>query len=90
MKLNWIHTKNYKYWTNKKTGWQKLISIVKDTCIPNATDDEAKVFNLKMIENYYKYITKTGGWNNSKIQRIWSNFDLKWIKKHLLFTFETF
>ena len=43
-----------------ETSCKKVISILKDNCIPKATDDEAKVFYLKMIGDYYRNTTKTG------------------------------
>ena len=38
---------------------KKVIGIVKDNCIPKAADDEAKVFYLKMIGDYYRYNAET-------------------------------
>lgn len=34
---------------------EKVINIVKDKSLPKAGDDEAKVFYLKMIGDYYRY-----------------------------------
>jgi hypothetical protein len=34
---------------------EKVINIVKDRSLPKAKDDEAKVFYLKMIGDYYRY-----------------------------------
>lgn len=33
----------------------KVISIIKDEALPKATEDESKVFYLKMIGDYYRY-----------------------------------
>lgn len=38
---------------------QKIIDIVKDKSLPKASDDEAKVFYLKMIGDYYRYTAET-------------------------------
>jgi uncharacterized protein (DUF885 family) len=38
---------------------EKVIKIVKEECIPKAGDDEAKVFYLKMIADYYRYTAET-------------------------------
>jgi 14-3-3 protein epsilon len=38
---------------------QKIINIVKDQALPKASDDEAKVFYLKMIGDYYRYTAET-------------------------------
>ena len=37
----------------------KIISIVNEHCLPKAGDDEAKVFYLKMIGDYYRYTAET-------------------------------
>ena len=37
----------------------KIISIVKDYSLPKAGDDEARVFYLKMIGDYYRYTAET-------------------------------
>ena len=37
----------------------KIIDIVKDYSLPKAGDDEAKVFYLKMIGDYYRYTAET-------------------------------
>jgi 14-3-3 protein epsilon len=37
----------------------KIIKIVKDQALPKAGDDEAKVFYLKMIGDYYRYTAET-------------------------------
>lgn len=34
---------------------EKVINIIKDESLPKAKDDEAKVFYLKMIGDYYRY-----------------------------------
>jgi hypothetical protein len=34
---------------------EKVINIIKDKAFPKATEDEAKVFYLKMIGDYYRY-----------------------------------
>ena len=46
-----------------ESNCNKIISIVNDFCLPKAEDDEAKVFYLKMIGDYYRYTaeTATGG-----------------------------
>jgi hypothetical protein len=38
---------------------QKIIKIVEDHCLPKAGDDEAKVFYLKMIGDYFRYTAET-------------------------------
>lgn len=38
---------------------EKVIKIVKDKALPKAGDDEAKVFYLKMIGDYYRYTAET-------------------------------
>jgi hypothetical protein len=38
---------------------QKVIDIVNQNCLPKAGDDEAKVFYLKMIGDYYRYTAET-------------------------------
>jgi 14-3-3 protein epsilon len=38
---------------------QKIINIVKEKSLPKASDDEAKVFYLKMIGDYYRYTAET-------------------------------
>ena len=42
-----------------ETNCQKIINIVKDRCLAKAGDDEAKVFYLKMIGDYYRYTAET-------------------------------
>ena len=37
----------------------KIINIVKEHCLPKSGDDEAKVFYLKMIGDYYRYTAET-------------------------------
>ena len=37
----------------------KVISIVKDKCLQKAKEDEAKVFYLKMIGDYYRYTAES-------------------------------
>ena len=36
----------------------KVIDIVKDESLPKAKEDEAKVFYLKMIGDYYRYVAE--------------------------------
>ena len=52
---------NYKYKLNisMENGCKKEINIVKYNCILKVADDEVRVFYLKMIGDYYKYIVKT-------------------------------
>ena len=38
---------------------EKVINIVKDKSLPKAKDDEAKVFYLKMIGDYYRYTAES-------------------------------
>mmetsp|Transcript_32859 Transcript_32859/g.37630 ORF Transcript_32859/g.37630 Transcript_32859/m.37630 type:complete len:240 (-) Transcript_32859:60-779(-) len=38
---------------------KKIINIVLEKSLPKATDDEAKVFYLKMIGDYYRYTAET-------------------------------
>ena len=38
---------------------EKIIEIVKNEALPKASDDEAKVFYLKMIGDYYRYTAET-------------------------------
>ena len=38
---------------------QKIINIVKNESLPKAGDDEAKVFYLKMIGDYFRYTAET-------------------------------
>lgn len=38
---------------------QKVVNIVKDHCLQKAGDDEAKVFYLKMIGDYYRYTAES-------------------------------
>ena len=42
-----------------ETNCKKIITIVKDNCLPKSGDDEAKVFYLKMIGDYYRYTAET-------------------------------
>ena len=44
----WTYTDNHK----------KLITIVKDNCLPKSGGSEPKVFYLKMIGDYYRYTAK--------------------------------
>jgi len=41
------------------TNCQKIIDIVEKESLPKAGDDEAKVFYLKMIGDYYRYTAET-------------------------------
>ena len=43
-----------------KTNYKKVISIVKEKYILKAADNQTIVY-LKVIGNYYKYITKAEG-----------------------------
>eukprot|EP00344_Euplotes_crassus_P004180 CAMPEP_0196994216 /NCGR_PEP_ID=MMETSP1380-20130617/528_1 /TAXON_ID=5936 /ORGANISM="Euplotes crassus, Strain CT5" /LENGTH=230 /DNA_ID=CAMNT_0042409529 /DNA_START=24 /DNA_END=713 /DNA_ORIENTATION=- len=38
---------------------EKVINIVKDKCLQKAQEDEAKVFYLKMIGDYYRYTAES-------------------------------
>ena len=42
-----------------ESNCQKIINIVDEKCLPKASDDEAKVFYLKMIGDYYRYTAET-------------------------------
>eukprot|EP00345_Euplotes_harpa_P013838 CAMPEP_0168336766 /NCGR_PEP_ID=MMETSP0213-20121227/11759_1 /TAXON_ID=151035 /ORGANISM="Euplotes harpa, Strain FSP1.4" /LENGTH=239 /DNA_ID=CAMNT_0008342065 /DNA_START=13 /DNA_END=732 /DNA_ORIENTATION=+ len=42
-----------------ETNCKKVITIVNEHCLPKAGDDEAKVFYLKMIGDYYRYTAET-------------------------------
>ena len=54
-----------------ETNCQKVITIVKDKWIPKASDDEAKVFYLKMIADYYRYTAETA--TGSKLAEVVEN-----------------
>jgi len=42
-----------------ESNCNKIIDIVNEFCLPKAGDDEAKVFYLKMIADYYRYTAET-------------------------------
>lgn len=50
---------------------QKIINIVKDQALPKAGDDEAKVFYLKMIGDYYRYTAETA--QGAKLEDVTEN-----------------
>lgn len=55
------HCAEYKAKISKELedNCNKIIKIVKDNSLPKAADDEAKVFYLKMIGDYYRYTAET-------------------------------
>mmetsp|Transcript_9297 Transcript_9297/g.8956 ORF Transcript_9297/g.8956 Transcript_9297/m.8956 type:complete len:240 (-) Transcript_9297:46-765(-) len=50
---------------------QKVIDIVNEHCIPKAKEDDAKVFYLKMIGDYYRYTAETA--TGSKLEEVTEN-----------------
>ena len=54
-----------------ESNCNKIISIVNDFCSPKAEDDEAKVFYLKMIGDYYRYTAETA--TGAKLEEVTDN-----------------
>lgn len=54
-----------------ESNCQKVINIVKDKCFPKASEDEAKVFYLKMIADYYRYTAETA--TGDKLKEVTAN-----------------
>ena len=54
-----------------ESNCQKVIDIVQDNCLPKAGDDEAKVFYLKMVGDYYRYTAETAA--GSKLSEVVEN-----------------
>ena len=51
-----------------ESNCERVIEIVKSKSLPKASDDEAKVFYLKMIGDYYRYTAETA--QGSKLEEV--------------------